>query len=99
MLSSKHLATFILGAAAGAAALKYMSLSDEEKEKLIADLKKKAHGFKEDAENTAQKAKEYFEELRTKGGEALKEHMGDADKFMSDLFGKKTGPANPTANT
>ena len=89
MLSSKHLATFILGAAAGVAISKYMSLSDEEKEKLMADLKKKANHFKDDAETAAQKAKEYFEELRTKGADALKEHMGDADKRMNDLFGKK----------
>jgi hypothetical protein len=90
MLSSKHLATFILGAAAGVAISKYMSLSDEEKEKLMADLKKKANNFKDDAETAAQKAKEYFEELRTKGADALKEHMGDADSMMNDLFGKKT---------
>jgi len=89
MLSSKHLATFILGAAAGVAISKYMSLSDEEKEKLMADLKKKANNFKDEAETAAQKAKEYFEELRTKGTDALKEHMGDADKMMNDLFGKK----------
>ena len=89
MLSSKHLATFILGAAAGVAISKYMSLSDEEKEKLMADLKKKANNFKDEAETAAQKAKEYFEELRTKGTDALKEHLGDADKMMNDLFGKK----------
>jgi len=89
MLSSKHLATFILGAAAGVAISKYMSLSDEEKEKLMADLKKKANNFKDDAETAAQKAKEYFDELRTKGADALKEHMGDADTMMNDLFGKK----------
>ena len=94
MLSSKHLATFIMGAAAGVAISKYMSLSDEEKEKLMADLKQKASNFKDEAENAAHKAKEYFEELRTKGGDALKEHMGDADKMMNDLFGKKAAPGN-----
>jgi ElaB/YqjD/DUF883 family membrane-anchored ribosome-binding protein len=90
MLSSKHLATFILGAAAGVAISKYMSLNDEEKEKLMGDLKQKANNFKDEAESAAQKAKEYFEELRAKGTDALKDHMGDAEKMMNDLFGKKT---------
>lgn len=91
MLNSKHLATFILGAAAGVAISRYMSLSDEEKEKLMGDLKEKANNFKDEAESAAQKAKEYFEELRTKGTDALKDHMGDAEKMMNDLFGKKAG--------
>jgi hypothetical protein len=38
------------------------------------------------------KAKDYFEELKTKGGEALKEHMADAEKMMNDLFAKKENP-------
>ena len=68
---------------------KYMSMTPEEKDKLAGDLKDKANKFKTEAENFAAKAKDYFEELKTKGGEALKEHMGDAEKTMSDLFGKK----------
>jgi gas vesicle protein len=93
-VNSKHIATFLLGAAAGAAAVKYMSMTPEEKEKLAADLKDKANKFKTEAENFAGKAKDYFDELKTKGGEALKDHMGDAEKVMSDLFGKKDKPAS-----
>lgn len=89
-VNAKHIATFILGAAAGLAAAKYMSMSDEEKEKLAGDLKEKANRFKDEAEAAFDKAKDYFEELKTKGGEALKEHWADAEKMMADLFGKKT---------
>ena len=88
-VNSKHIATFLLGAAAALAASKYMSMTPEEKEKLAGDLKDKANKFKTEAENFAEKAKDYFEELKTKGGEALKEHLTDAEKTMSDLFGKK----------
>ena len=88
-VNSKHTATFLLGAAAALAASKYMSMTPEEKEKLAGDLKDKANKFKTEAENFAEKAKDYFEELKTKGGEALKEHLTDAEKTMSDLFGKK----------
>jgi gas vesicle protein len=85
----KHIATFLLGAAAGLAAAKYMSMTPEEKEKLADDIKDKANKFKAEAESFAEKAKDYFEELKTKGGEALKDNLADAEKMMNDLFGKK----------
>jgi hypothetical protein len=88
-VQSKHIATFLLGAAAGLAAAKYMNMTPEEKEKLAGDIKDKASKFKAEAENFAEKAKDYFEELKTKGGEALKEHFADAEKMMGDLFGTK----------
>ncbi len=86
-VNSKHMATFLLGAAAAFAAHKYMSMTPEEKEKLAAKLKDKAHQFKDEAESAAGKAKDYFTELKAKGGEALKEHFADAEKLMHNLFG------------
>ena len=91
-VNSKHIATFLLGAAAGYAAFKYSNMSDEEKEKLMNDIKNKAKDLKTEAEGMADKAKEYFEELKTKGGSALKEKMGDVDGVMNDLFGKTPAP-------
>ncbi|MBL0145810.1 MAG: hypothetical protein IPP48_08660 [Chitinophagaceae bacterium] len=91
-VNNKHIATFLLGAAAGIAAMKYMSMSQEEKDKLAADLKDKANKVKDEAEKVMDKAKDYFEELKTKGSEAFKEHFADAEKTMSDLFGKKEEP-------
>ena len=92
-VNSKHIATFLLGAAAALAASKYMSMTAEEKEKLAGDLKDKANKFKTEAENFAEKTKDYFEELRTKGSEALKDHLADAEKMMDELFEKKEKPA------
>ena len=91
----KHIATFLLGAAAGMAAHKYMSMTDEEKEKLMADIKEKANSFREEAENMADKAKDYFEELRTKGSSAFKDNMGDMESVFNDLFGKKGEQEKP----
>lgn len=88
-VNSKHIATFLLGAAAGLAAAKYLSMTPEEKEKLANDIKDKANKVKTEAEQFAEKAKDYFEELRAKGGEALKDNLADAEKVMNDLFGKK----------
>ncbi len=94
-VNSKHLATFLLGAAAGLAAYKYANMTDEEKEKLMADIKAKANSFKDEAENMVDKAKDYFEELRTKGGGALKDHLAGAENMMNDLFGKKEKTEKP----
>ncbi|WP_336516084.1 hypothetical protein [Pollutibacter soli] len=89
-VGAKHIATFLLGAAAALAAHKYYTMTDEEKEKLIADLKAKAKSFKDEAESTADKAKDYFEELKTKGSKAFKENFGDVESMFNDLFGKKS---------
>ncbi len=88
-VNSKHIATFLLGAAAAFAAKKYMDMPQEEKDKLAADLKAKAHTIKDEAEAFAEKAKDFFEELKTKGADALKEHVADAETLLKDLFHKK----------
>ena len=101
-VDSKHIATFLLGAATAFAAHKYMTMTPEEKEKLAASIKDKAHKFKNEAEGAADKAKDYFNELKTKGGEALKEHIADAEKLVHNLFGgAKTagGESTPSAGS
>jgi len=88
-LNAKHIATFLLGAAAGAALMKYNSLSPEEQEKLMQKLKDQATNFKEEAEKAAGTAKEYMTELQEKGMDNLKEYMGKAEDTFNDLFTKK----------
>jgi uncharacterized protein YicC (UPF0701 family) len=87
-INAKHLATFILGAAAGVAAHKY--LQTEEGEKLLEDLKNKATDLKAEAEGAIDKAPEYFDELKTKGSEAMKTSFPDAENFLKDLYAKFT---------
>ncbi len=89
MVNNKHIATFILGALAGLAAGKYSSMSNEEKEKMMANLKDKANSLKDEALKTADQAKDYFSELSTKGTDAIKEHFPEAEKWMNDIFGHK----------
>ena len=95
-IGSKHIATFLLGAAAALAAKKYMDMTPEEKEKMVKNLKDKAQELKTDAESATEKAKEYFEELRQKGGDVLKEHLPGIESMLHDLFGGKqnTPPAS-----
>lgn len=91
MVNPKHIATFLLGAAAGYALFKYNSMTDEEKEKMYADLKAKANNLKDEAEKAADKAGDYFEELKTKGAENMKDYMSEAESFFNDLFKTKEG--------
>jgi gas vesicle protein len=94
-VNSKHVATFLLGAAAALAAHKYMTMTPEEKEKLSADLKDKANRLKGEAESAMEKGKEYFEELRSKGADAMKEHFGDVSETLHNLFGTRPGSTEP----
>jgi uncharacterized protein YicC (UPF0701 family) len=84
-VNAKHIATFLLGAAAGVALNKY--LQTEEGEKTLADLKEKASQLKTEAEGAIDKAPEYFEKLKTEGAAALKEQFPDIEKFLQDLMG------------
>jgi hypothetical protein len=95
-INSKKIAIFLAGVAAVSAAAKYMSMLSEEKDTLAADLNDKAHKVKTAAENFADKAKNYFEELKIEGAQVLKEYLGDVEKIMGGLFGKKdTTSSNP----
>jgi uncharacterized protein YicC (UPF0701 family) len=98
-VNSKHLATFILGAAAGVAINKY--LNSEEGEKMMESLKEKGSQLKSEAESAVDKAPQYFEELRS-GASAkfneivgnLKEKYPDAEKVINDLFASFSKPKN-----
>lgn len=96
-VDAKHIATFLLGAAAGAAALKYASMSDEEKEKLTQSLKDKASKVKDEASATFDKAHDYFSELTSKGGESLKEHWNDASEYLKNMFGNDKSNTSATS--
>ncbi len=95
-VNAKHLATFILGAAAGVALNKY--LQSEDGEKLAADLKEKANNLKTEAEDAIDKAPEYFEKLKTEGAAALIDKFPGIEKFLGELMGIKP-TENPTSAT
>ncbi|HEU4903992.1 MAG TPA: hypothetical protein VFT06_14400 [Flavisolibacter sp.] len=96
-VNNKQWATFLLGAAAAFGAYKYMNLSDEEKEKLAASLKDKANKLKDQAVSAEDKAMDYFNELKSKGTDAFKEHMPKVEEFFNNLFGGAKGGAQATA--
>ncbi|HEX6848902.1 MAG TPA: hypothetical protein VF144_18080 [Chitinophagaceae bacterium] len=85
-MGAKHFATFLLGVAAGLAATKYMNMTPEEREKMIANLKERANKFKGEAESGFEKAKEFFEDVKERGPDSIKEHFGDVSSFIHNLF-------------
>lgn len=82
----KNVATFLLGALAGVAAYKYVSMTDEEKEKLVNDIKQKAGKLMDEAGDAEDRVADYFNELKTKGADVLKEHWPKVEDFFNDLF-------------
>jgi uncharacterized protein YicC (UPF0701 family) len=90
MITPKHLATFLLGAAAGAAIMKYNSMTPEEQEKMLADLKKKAEDIQDEASKAFTQATGYFEDMSSKGMEALKTNMGTAENAVQEFINNMT---------
>lgn len=98
-VNSKQWATFLLGAAAAFGAYKYMNMTDEEKEKLAASLKEKANNLKDQAVAAEDKAMDYFNELKSKGTDAFKDHMPKVEEFFNTIFsGAKAGTQAATDN-
>jgi hypothetical protein len=100
-VNNKHLATFLLGAAAAFGAYKYMKMTDEEKEQLARDIKDKANKLKDSALDAEKQAMDYFTELKSKGADAMKEYMPKVEEFFDGLFksGSKTTTASTTETT
>lgn len=89
-VNAKHLATFILGAAAGVALNKYAQTEDGQK--LMADLKEKGLQLKSEAEGAVENAPEYFDKLKTQLAEMLKTNFPDAEATINDVLGNKPKP-------
>ena len=92
-VNAKHLATFILGAAAGVALNKYAQT--EEGQKLMTDLKEKGMQLKTEAEEAVDHAPDYFDNLKAKLSDMLKANFPDAEATIDEVLGKKTTPVNP----
>jgi predicted HicB family RNase H-like nuclease len=89
------MATFLLGVAAGAAIIKYNSMDEAEKEELMNKIKSKAEEVKGEAEATISTLQTYFEDLKGKGMEAVKQYSGEAEKMVQDFMNQTK--ANPDA--
>lgn len=94
-VNAKHLATFILGAAAGVALNKYAQ--SEDGQKLMTDLKEKGMQLKTEAEGAVDHAPDYFDKLKSQLSEMLKSNFPDAEATIDEVLGKKVTPLDPPA--
>jgi hypothetical protein len=97
MVTPKHIATFLLGAAAGAAIMKYNSMTKEEQDELVNNLKSKADQAQGEAVAAIDKLQDFFEDLKDKGITTLKEQMGNAEQMVQDFM--KNNKANPSSES
>ena len=93
-VTAKHLATFILGAAAGVALNKYSKTEDGQK--LMTDLKEKGMQLKTEAEGAVEDVPAYFDKLKEQLSEMLKANFPDAEATIDEVLGKKSDIPHPT---
>jgi NAD/NADP transhydrogenase alpha subunit len=96
-VSNKHLATLLLGVAGAFAAYKYTRMTELEKQKLAESLKDKFNKLKDEAEASAGTARNYFNDLKNKASDLLKEHLPNAEKHFDDLFNSTRKDETSTA--
>ncbi len=75
------------------------AMTDEEKEKPVNSLKDKANKLKKSAVDAEEQAMDYFNELKTKGSDAMKEYGPKMEAFIENLFKGGTKTTNDTANS
>ncbi len=77
----------ILGAAIGAALIKFYSMPTEERQEFLAHLKNKAHDLLDDAEGTVETVKQHFAEIDNKQNPVDKLFV--VKRLVSELFGSE----------
>lgn len=82
----KHLATFLLGAAAGAAVVKYKTMSPKERAELLHKLKHQANGIKTDVEKGSEKMKSHMSNVMSKGMSTLSQYIGETEKNFWEML-------------
>jgi hypothetical protein len=87
MSKSNSIAAIILGAAVGLTLIRFFSLSKDEREQVLADIKHKTHDLLDDAEATVEKVKHYVEELKSKRPEEWTDKLFVIKNMLKDLYG------------
>lgn len=87
MTNKNKVAAVILGAAVGAALVKFFSLPKEERNDIIQGIKERTSELLEDAENTVEKVEHFMDEFKEKGESAWIDKLYLLKKTFSDLYG------------
>lgn len=64
-MTSNKITAIVITALAGVALVQYFSMSYNERQQLISDIKSRLHELLDDAENTGERAKNYLSQLQS----------------------------------
>jgi len=87
MSKQNKIAAIILGAAAGAALIKFFSMPQEKREEFYGHLKNKTHQLLDNAEETVEKVEHYMDELKEKGEDEWIDKIYILKKMFKHLYG------------
>ncbi len=87
MAKSNSVAAIILGAAVGLTLIRFFNLSQEERDQVISDIKRKTNDLLDDAEATVEKVKQYVEELKSKRPDEWTDKIFVVRNMLKDLYG------------
>ncbi|MEO7833788.1 MAG: hypothetical protein ABIR50_00600 [Ginsengibacter sp.] len=87
MAKTSNIAAIILGAAAGVALVKFLSMPKEEREQLYSDLKSKTSQLLDNAEETVEKVEHFMDEYKSKGENEWIDKLYILKKMFKNLYG------------
>ncbi len=87
MSKSNYIGGIILGAAAALAIYKFYSMTPEERDELISDIKEKTHELLNNAEDTVEKVEHYVAKIKEKGEGEWVDKMYLAKKMITEFYG------------
>jgi len=87
MTKSNSVAAIVLGAAIGLTLIRFFTLSKEERDQVLSDIKHKTSDLLDDAEATVEKVKHYVEELKSKRPEERTDKIFVIRNMLKDLYG------------
>ena len=89
MAKTNKVAAIILGAAAGVALIKFLSMPQEERNEFYAFLKDKTRQLLDNAEDTVEKVEHYMDEFKDKGEDEWIDKIYILKKMFKKLYGSE----------
>ena len=87
MAKSNKIAAVILGAAAGVALVKFLSMPKEQRNEFYDFLKNKSRQLLDNAEDTVEKVEQYMDEFKEKGDDEWIDKIYILKKMFKSLYG------------
>jgi len=89
MAKSNKIAAVILGAAAGVALVKFLSMPREQRNEFYDFLKSKSRQLLDNAEDTVEKVEQYMDEFKEKGDDEWIDKIYILKKMFKSLYGSE----------